>query len=266
MDRRFSTALLVAAILGTGLSGCSKSANTSNPTSSNPASSNPAKSSAIPATPSMSAVDLQKALTDQLTQAGSPPKSLTCKADLVGEAGKTTICDVVFSDTNILEAKVTATKVDSSGISYDVIPAITKEQLARKIENSERLSSGTVTCAAGVDGILGASTQCQAAAADGVVTKFVAEVNSARGMDEGLDLGLAVSPLLSRTIVQDQVLQMMNSRGLQAESVECLDDLIEKVGATVDCVAAEGNQRRSYEVSVTKVSTNSIDIDYSAKP
>lgn len=63
-------------------------------------------------------------------------KSVTCKDDLVGEVGKTAGCDVDFNDTNSVEAVFTATKVEGTTVSFDIAPAMTKDQLRKRFRRS----------------------------------------------------------------------------------------------------------------------------------
>ncbi|HOB48613.1 MAG TPA: DUF4333 domain-containing protein [Mycobacterium sp.] len=97
-----AAALAAFGLLGAGLTGCSGSVEVK-----------------TGKTPSASAADLQKDLTERLTKAGNAPQSVTCRQDLVGEKGKTATCDVVFSDTNSVEAVLTATSVEGDSINFD---------------------------------------------------------------------------------------------------------------------------------------------------
>ena len=103
-------ALTVAGLLGAGLTGCSAKVETSTKSA-------------------VSAEDLQKKVTDQLTEAGNAPKSVTCDGELVAEVGKSTMCDAVFSDVNSVQAKVTVTAVKGSELSFELSPSLTKDQL-----------------------------------------------------------------------------------------------------------------------------------------
>ena len=82
---------------------------------------------------SITADQLQKDLTDRINQAGMTAKSVTCKDDLVGEVGKTAHCDVSFSDTNNVEVVFTATKVEGTTVSFEITPAMTKEQVEKAV-------------------------------------------------------------------------------------------------------------------------------------
>ena len=66
----WSGVVIGAVALGVGLSGCSFSASVGGP-------------------PVVAKADLQKDITDRLTEAGQTPKSVTCSEDLIGELDKT---------------------------------------------------------------------------------------------------------------------------------------------------------------------------------
>ena len=119
-------ALLAAAgLLGGGLTACSMKVETSSKAA-------------------VTAADLQKDLTDRLDKGGNPAKSVTCNDELVGEVGKTAKCDVVFSDTNSVEAVFTATKVEGTTVSYEISPQLTKDQLQKAVGGLTGTSSATV--------------------------------------------------------------------------------------------------------------------------
>ena len=171
----------VAGLLGTGLTACSASVKTE---------------TSVSTKASVSADDLQKDLTDRLTQAGMSAKSVTCKDELVGEVGKTARCDVAFSDTNAIEAVFTATKVDGSSVNFDITPAMTKEQVEKAVAGLS--SAPSATCASGLDGTVGETTNCEMMV-DGQPATRVVEVANVDSAKLGIELGLlADSPAAGR--------------------------------------------------------------------
>lgn len=210
-------------------------------------------------TRSVSADDLQKNITDQLTQAGDPPKSVTCNGDLIGEAGKSTTCDVVFSDTNSVQATVTATGVEGSTVSFDLSPSLTKEQLEKAV--SGLTSTPTVTCDSGLDGAVGASATCEVTV-DGDVSKRSVVVDGING----LEMDLSVTQILPKQKIEEVLMQKLNADGTPAETVECVDDVVAKTGTTVECVAVTGNEQQGYQVTVTTVEGDNVSFDYKAAP
>lgn len=152
--------LVTVGLLGVGLSGCSVKVET-----------NTGKA--------VSAVDLQKDLTDRLTKAGSPPQSVTCGSDLVAEVGKTAACEVVLSETNVVEAEITATKVDGSTVDFTYAPALTTAQLQKAVMGLAEADS--VTCDAGLTGKVDATTKCQVVK-DGTTTDANVVVTKVDGL------------------------------------------------------------------------------------
>ena len=130
-------------------------------------------------TPSMSAIQLQKELTDRIVQGRILPKSVTCAGELPGEIGKTTTCEVVMTDTDAMQATVTVTSADGGTIGYDLAPSITKDQLEKAYAASE--SAQAVRCESGLDGRVGASTTCQVTK-DGATRKTTVSVSKVSGM------------------------------------------------------------------------------------
>lgn len=165
-----AAALVAVALPSTGLTGCSGAAKVE-----------------TESTPSVSASALQQDLMDTLTKGGNDPKSVTCPEDLVGEIGKTVQCEVVLSEANTVQAVLTVTKVNDTGLDYDLKPALTKDQLERTI--TDMASAESVVCDAGLEGIAGASTTC-AITRDGATSQNTVAVKKVEG---GLTMELAVN-------------------------------------------------------------------------
>lgn len=234
-----AAALAALGLLGAGLPGCS------------------AKVEKSP--PSVGAADLQKQLTDQLSGADPAPKSVTCKDDLVGQVGKTASCEVKFDDTTTVEAVVTVTSVEGDNVSYDVAPALTKEQLATSV--SAMAGATSAVCATGLEGKVGATAQCEVTD-DGVTTKRMVEVDGVSGMS----MDYSVRRVVPKEEVQSLLIQKLSADGTPVETVECVDDAVAKQGANVECVTVTGNQKKGYVVTVTTVEDDKFDIDYQDAP
>ncbi|MCW1957094.1 MAG: DUF4333 domain-containing protein [Mycobacterium sp.] len=234
----------VVAVAGVLLSGCSAKVETS-----------------VSKEASVSADSLQKDLTDRITKAGMTVKSVTCKDDLVGEVGKTARCDVAFSDTNNVEAVLTTTKVDGDTVSFDMTPAMTKEQVQKAVAGLASASSAT--CAAGLDGKVGATTTCEVTK-DGTPSKVVAEVAQVDAAKLGLEL--SVYTMLPKQKVEEVLMQKLAADGTPVETVDCVDDIASKVGSTVECVTVTGNDQQGYDVTVSEAEGDTVNFDYKAKP
>lgn len=234
-----AVALAALGLLGAGLSGCSVKVE---------------KTAA-----SVSAADLQKKLTDQFAASEKPPKSVTCKDDLVAEVGKTSSCEVALDDNNHVQAVVTVTSVNSGDVQYDIMPAYTKDELAKAV--SSMLPDSTVACATGLEGKIGATAMCDVTR-DGIDSKRVLEVDDI----SGLQMDVSVKRLWPKEKVQEVLMQRLNADGTPAETVECVDGVIGKTGQNVECAAVTGNQKKGYVVTVTTVEDDDFGIDYKDVP
>lgn len=232
----------LALLLGAGLSGCSASFSVSTKAS-------------------ITADQLQKDLTDRITQAGMTAKSVTCKDDLVGEVGKTARCDVSFSDTNNVEAVFTATKVEGTTVSFEITPAMTKEQVEKAVAGLASVPSAA--CASGLDGKVGETTKCEIVI-DGKPAKRIVEVSTVAPAKLGMEL--SVYALLPKEQVADVLMQRLGADGQPVETVDCVDDMVSKVGSTVECAAVTGNDKTGYVVTVTDTQGDTVNFDYKPKP
>ena len=242
----FGGALVLAGLLGAGLSGCSASVKTE---------------TSVSTEASVSSDELQKELTDRLSEAGLTAKSITCKDDLVGEVGKTARCDVSFGETNDVEAVFTATKVDGKSVDFDITPAMSKEQVERGVAGLS--SAQSATCASGLEGRVGETTKCEIML-DGAPSKRAVEVAK---VDPGkLGIELSVYMLVPKEKVADVLMQKLGSDGQPVETVDCVEDVVSKVGSTVECASVTGNDKTGYVVTVTEAEGNTVNFDYKAKP
>src|SRR4029079_15300360 len=79
--------------------------------------------------PTVSMTALQEDIAQALAGAGEKPESVTCNQDLVGEVGASARCDVVVSATNSFEPIITVIAVDGSAVDYEMMPAVSRQQL-----------------------------------------------------------------------------------------------------------------------------------------
>jgi hypothetical protein len=143
--------------------------------------------------PTVLADELQQDISQRLSNGGEKPESVTCDGPLVGEVGKSTRCDVVLSATNQFQPVVTVTNVEDTTVSYDIHPAMSKEQLQSYIStwdagNGTRARS--VSCGSGLDGAPGAVAYCDSDAPTGKLRHKV-EVSQV----ENLMMKLTVVPV-----------------------------------------------------------------------
>jgi len=238
-----ATALVVCGLLGTGLTGCSGSINVETNSKT-----------------SVSGANLQKELTDKLTAAGNTPRSVTCAEDLVGEVGKTAKCEVVFSDTNSVDAILTATSVEGSTVNFDIAPALNKEQLQKAVAGLASASSAS--CDGGLAGTIGASAICEVDV-NGAPFKRIVTVSGLNGLSMDLDL----TAVATKQQVGDMLMQRLAAEPAgPPQSVACVDDVIAKAGNTVECVVTTAEGDQTVLVTVTTVEGDTINFDYAAQP
>lgn len=235
-----AVALGVMALLGAGLSGCSAKVETKSVTS-------------------ISAADLQKRLTEQFAGSKTAPKSVTCKEDLAAEVGKKAICDVSLSETNNVEAVVTVTGVKGSDLTYEISPALSKEQLAQAV--SGMTGANTVTCPTGLEGKIGATAKCDTTM-DGLPVTRLIQVDNV----SGLQMDVTVKRIWPKEKVQEILLQKLNADGTPAETVECVDGVVGKTGANVECVVVTGNQKKGYVATVTTFDDANLGLEFKDAP
>lgn len=207
----------------------------------------------------VSAENLQKDIASRLTAAGHPPKSVTCQSGLADEAGASTRCDVVLTDTNGIEPVVTLTTADP--LNYVVTPAVSADQLAKAV--AALLGTAQVTCAAGLDGKAGAQTQCDVTR-DGTTLSRTIEVTNV----EGLLMSYSVLPVKALDKVQVQGLladRLAAEGGSRPERTDCDGDLQAAVGASVECTVVNDGQARQLTLTVTKVDGDVVDFGYAPK-
>lgn len=241
--------LATVALLGAGVSGCSGSAKEDAGTKAAEATES--------AKPGISAADLQSQLTDRLGGEGMPVDSITCEGELPAEIGASTRCDVQFTETNDVEAIVTAT--DSEG-GYDLTPAMTKAQLEKAV--TEMSSAQSAKCTDGIDGTVGASSECDLTT-DGTTVTRVVEVTEVDAPTLGL--GLSMYAIVPQQQVEELLMQQLGADGQPVETVECVGDGSTKDNATVECVAVSGDQQQGYLVTVSDAAGD-VAVEYVPAP
>ena len=209
--------------------------------------------------PPMSAADLQKKLTDQFAATPIPPKSVSCSDDLAAAVGKTSTCVATFNDTNSIDAVVTVADAKGPALTYDIMPTYTKDQLAKVV--SGIVAGSAATCATGLEGKIGATAKCETTL-EGVVAQRVLQVDNV----SGLQMDLSIKRLWPKEKVQEVLMQKLNADGTPAETVECVDGVVAKTGADVECVAVTGTQKKGYVVTVTTFDESNFDLNYKDAP
>lgn len=243
---RLSVALAAATVTGASLTGCSFSIGGSSK-------------------PVVAKGDLQKDISDRLDKAGQKPQSVTCEDDLQGEVGKTARCEVVMSDTNSFEPIVTVTKVDGSTVSYDMAPAVSKEQLQKAVSDLVSKASGatvdSVICESGLEGKKGAEVHCDVTAGGVTLTRTV-DVTKV----DGLLMNFTLIPVLPKEQVQDSLLDQLEPRlGQRPDSAECSENMEGKPGNTVECTVVAGDQTQDFVLTVTGVNGDRINYSFAPK-
>ncbi|PRC46718.1 hypothetical protein C6A85_88665, partial [Mycobacterium sp. ITM-2017-0098] len=209
--------------------------------------------------------DLQTDIAGRFADAGEHPESVTCKEPLVGEVGQTAHCDVVMSPTNSFAPIATVTNVDGGTIDYELMPALSREQLekavARLVADTGGPSASTVTCLSGLLGQIGEVSQCDVTTA-GITLRRTAEVTSV----DGLMMNFDVVPILTKAEVERSLLDEL-SRHLKKrpDSATCSGNLEGRPGNTVDCAVTAGPERAEFIVTVTKVDGTNIDYSYAPR-
>ena len=215
-------------------------------------------------TPTVSQDDLQKDISDRLAKAGEKPESVTCDGPLVGEVGKTTRCDVVISRTNSFQPVVKVTEVEDTTISYEVTPAMSKEQLedyisARDADDGKQVES--VSCDSGLDGVKGAVTYCDTEAPKGTFRKKVEVVDV-----DGLLMNFNFVPVYAKKEIAKGLIDILEERlGDRPDSATCDDDMVGEEGNSIDCMVSVGPDDQVYTLTVTGVDGENIDFNYETK-
>ncbi len=209
--------------------------------------------------------DLQSDITERFVEAGERPQSVSCRDALVGVVGQTTHCDVVLSPTNSFAPIVTVTSVDGATINYELLPALSKEQLERAVvrlvDDAGGPQGSQATCVDGLLGEVGETAECDITTA-GVALRRTAEVTSVEGLMMKFDL----IPILTKAEVENSLLDdLARHLGRRPDSATCSGNLEGKPGNTVDCAVIAGPESASFIVTVTTVDGTKIDYSYAPR-
>lgn len=215
--------------------------------------------------PVVSTADLQSDIAERFAEAGTDPQSVTCKEPLVGEVGQTARCDVTLSPTNSFEPIVTVTGVDGATVDYELIPALSVEQLERAVARLVAADGGppdsVVTCRTGLLGQPGEVSHCDITS-DAVTLRRTAEVTSIDGLMMNFDL----VPMLTKAEVEDSLLdELARHLGKRPDSALCTGDLEGRPGNSVDCAVTDGPESAAFILTVTAVDGDHIDYSYAPR-
>ena len=223
-------------------------------------------SSSVPdGVPTVDTADLQSDIAERLAEAGERPLSVACKDPLVGEVGQTARCDVVMSSTNSFAPIATVTSVDGATINYELMPALSREQLekavARLVADTGAPPPSRVTCQTDLLGQMGEMALCDVTTA-GIALRRTAEVTSVDGLMMNFDL----VPILTKAEVEGSLLDELSRHlGKRPDSATCSGNLEGKPGNTVDCAVTAGPERAAFILTVTAVDGTNIDYSYAPR-
>ncbi|MFN8072189.1 MAG: DUF4333 domain-containing protein [Mycobacterium sp.] len=216
-------------------------------------------------TPVVAKSDLQQDISERLEKAGQKPQSVTCKDNLTGEVGKTVPCEVVITDDNSIEPIVKVTKVEGTTVSYEMTPAVTKEQLAKSVSKIVSATSGekvdSVTCESGLEGKKGSEAKCDVTAG-GVTVRRTVDVTEV----DGLLISFTVVPSMSKQNVENTLLDKLAEQlGQRPDSADCSGPLDGKPGNTIDCKVVAGDETQDFTLTVKSATDDRINFSFAPK-
>jgi hypothetical protein len=141
--------------------------------------------------PTVSRQALQSDIADRIAKEGDPPRSVTCQEDLIGQVGRTARCDVVMSEANSFQPIVTVIRVDGTTVDYEMMPALSQEQLEKAVAGLVAQNSGdrvdSVACESGLEGTVDATAYCDVDAG-GTKARRTARVTEVSGLTMNFNL------------------------------------------------------------------------------
>jgi hypothetical protein len=219
---------------------------------------------APPNAASVSKEDLQKDISQRLTDAGQTPQSVTCPEDLPGQLGQSVRCEVTMSATGGFEPVITVTSLEGSKVNYDITPAVSKTQLEVSVSRLAAATANgaavTVSCQSGLEGKLGAEAYCDVTAA-GATTRRTVDVTNV----SGLQMNYGLVPVLPKAVVEGSLVFQLHQVGQHPDSATCAGDLEGKVGTTLECTTLSAGQTETYVLTVTAVPGANVTYKYALK-
>ena len=250
------TAVVAAAVVCTALSMSACTNDTGGHSSSSTAP--------MPSTATVSKDDLQKDISQRLTDAGQPPQSVTCPEDLVGQFGQSVRCEVTMNAIISTEPVVTVTSLEGTKINYDITVAVSKTQLEATVSRLAAATTNapitTVACKSGLEGKYGGEAYCDVIAA-GVTTRHIVDVTNVSGLQ--MDYGLV--PVVPKAALEGSLVAQLRQAGQHPDSATCAGDLQGKVGNVIECTTLTGGQTQAYVLTVTAVPGGNVTYKYALK-
>jgi hypothetical protein len=214
--------------------------------------------------PKVSKDDLQKDISQRLSNAGQSPQSVTCPNDLVGQLGQSVRCDVTMGPTHSFQVVVTVTNLEGSKVNYDVSPSVSTSQLeasvAQLVGKATKTPPDSVSCQSGLEGKVGAVAYCDVTAR-GTKTRRAVEVTAV----SGLQMTYSLVPVLPKAVVESSLLFQLRQVGQHPDSASCADDIQGKVGNTDECMVTTAGRNQVYILTVTAVQGENITYKYTPK-
>jgi hypothetical protein len=209
------------------------------------------------ATPTVSKTTLQDGIAELIREAGVEPESVTCPADLIGEVGRTTQCVVEASPPDALLAPVvTVTGFDGAKVNWKIAPALTQDQVERRVAGE---AADSASCESGLEGKKDSSTRCELSV-DGVTVRRTVNVADVQ------NLAMKLTVALPKDEVEKALLdQMARQFGERPDTATCSGELEGVVGRTVECTVTEGSYSETFVLTVKSSTGNQIVWEYAYK-
>jgi hypothetical protein len=206
--------------------------------------------------------DLQKDISQRLTDAGQTPQSVTCPDDLPGQR---THCGVTMNAASSFEPIVTVASVDGTKVNYDITAAVSQTQLeaavSQMVANSTKEPVASVSCQSGLAGKVGTLAYSDVTA-QGATTRCTLEVTNV----SGLLMNYGLVPALPKVVVESSLLFQLKQIGQHPDSATCANNLEGQLGNTVECTTLTAGQTQTYILTVTAVQGDNITYKYAPKP
>ena len=161
---------------------------------------------------------------------------------------------------------MTVTRSRGTTISYDMTPAVSKEQLEKSVSSLVSDASGatvdSVTCDSGLEGKKGAEAHCDVTVGGGTTMQRTVDVTKV----DGLLMNFTLIPVLPKDQVQESLLgQLAEQLGERPDSAECSENPEGKPGNTIDCTVVAGSESQEFTLTVNSVDGDRINYSYAPK-